>query len=56
MADRAQTARLVIHDLDSMDAKEHFRLIRWLRQQADFMEQTPPDKFARRFIARLFKQ
>lgn len=55
MADHEIHARLVIHDLDTMQPHERKSVIDWLHKLAHNIRTTPQKDFHRKYTARLFK-
>lgn len=55
MADHEIHARLVVHDVNTMQPYERKCLVDWLYKLAHDFRTTPPEEFSRKFTARLFK-
>lgn len=55
MADKDVHARLVVFDLDTMEASRKRRLVAWLKKLATDIAKADQKDYARKFTARLFK-
>ena len=56
MADKDYHAKLVIHDLGTMNGKVLSNLIKWLEAKAEELNNCNPEDYSKRYTSRLMKK